>query len=435
MHLTGKTATTLIYLSYSRYQVTAFSTLTTRHSPFQNFVSRSVMPKTRSGRNTWLPSRPSEQNVITSSKIDFSVFAYSSKGPDNGESKPSIKTDTSKVKNEATLPPSTLNRSGALNNTAEAKSKIKQEETNQNVMSTPKRSVSRKVSTKSESNNKPKATTPKRKKTPSLTSSSSRKRQRIKPGSLTPPKNWEATYAIVEELRSDRTAPLDSDGGEALPETHLGKKVYRFQVLIALMLSSQTKDAVVGDAIRGLQKHGLTPENIHKTDPETLNRLIFKVGFRNNKTKFIKNTVEILVNEYDGDIPATADDMMKLPGIGPKMAYIIENVAWGISSGIGVDTHMHRIFNVLNWVKSKTPEQTREQLEGWLPKERWSEVNMLWVGFGQESQQQKEKILNKALACSKPIEALDLLKKVGVDLKKEGKKFGLEERIEGVYNM
>ena len=100
-----------------------------------------------------------------------------------------------------------------------------------------------------------------------------------------------------------------------------------------------------------------------------------------------------------------------------------------------IDTHMHSIFKELNWVKSKTPEQTREQLEGWLPKERWSEVNMLWVGFGQESQQQKEKILNKALACSKPIEALGLLKEVGVDLKKEGKKFGLEERIEGVYNM
>lgn len=95
---------------------------------------------------------------------------------------------------------------------------------------------------------------------------------------------------------------------------------------------------------------------------------------------------------------------------------------------------MHRIFNILKWVESKTPEQTREQLEGWLPKERWCEVNMLWVGFGQESQQQKEKILKKALACSKPIEALGLLKKVGVDLKKEGKKFGLEERIKDVYS-
>merc|ERR1712232_1137745 len=105
-------------------------------------------------------------------------------------------------------------------------------------------------------------------------------------------------------------------------------------------------------------------------------------------------------------------------------AYIIENIAFGTSSGIGVDTHMHRIFNDLKWVKSKTPEETREQLEGWLPKEKWSGVNMLWVGFGQESQQQKEKILKKALNSTSPGEALRLLKRVGVDLKKEGKKFG-----------
>jgi len=99
-----------------------------------------------------------------------------------------------------------------------------------------------------------------------------------------------------------------------------------------------------------------------------------------------------------------------------------------------VDTHMHRIFNDLKWVTSKTPEQTREQLEGWLPKEKWSEINMLWVGFGQESQQQKEKILKKALASSKPVEALGLLKKVGLDINKEAKKYGLEEVMKKAYN-
>ncbi len=280
--------------------------------------------------------------------------------------------------------------------------------------------------------------TPKRK-TPStnrrtVTNSSPRKRKRIEPGSLDPPKDWLRLYAIVEELRQDRTAPLDSDGGEVLPERHRGEKVYRFQVLVALMLSSQTKDATVGEAMRALQKHGLTAENIHATDTEVLNGLIRKVGFHNNKTKYLKKAAETLIQEYGGDIPPTADEMMKLSGVGPKMAYIIENIAFGTSSGIGVDTHMHRIFNDLNWVKSKTPEQTREQLEGWLPKGKWGEVNMLWVGFGQESQQQKEKILKKALSSTTPVEALRLLKRVGVDLKKEGKKFGLEGEIKRVLS-
>ena len=291
-----------------------------------------------------------------------------------------------------------------------------------------------KSANKSEDNEKITTPSSRKKKSPK-TSSSSRKRQRIIPGSLDPPKNWEKIYSIVEELRADKTAPLDTDGGEALPERHLGEKVYRFQVLVALMLSSQTKDAVVGDAMRAMQKHGLTVENIHATDALVLNGLINKVGFHNNKTKYLKQVAEILINEYDCDIPPTADEMIKsLSGVGPKMAYIVENVAFGISTGIGVDTHMHRIFNDIKWVNSKTPEQTREQLEGWLPKERWIEVNMLWVGFGQESQQQKEKILKKALKSSRPIEALNLLKKVGLNVAKEGKKYGLEDDIKNAYN-
>jgi len=267
---------------------------------------------------------------------------------------------------------------------------------------------------------------------PDCTPTSSRKKQKILPGSLEPPKNWEVIYSIVEELRADRSAPLDTDGGEALPERHLGEKVYRFQVLVALMLSSQTKDAVVGETMRILQKHGLTVDNIRATDSVKLNSLIKKVGFHNNKTKYLKQVAEILVRDYDSDIPSTAEDMMNLPGIGPKMAYIIENVAFGRSTGIGVDTHMHRIFNDLKWVNSKTPEQTREQLEGWLPLEKWGEVNMLWVGFGQESQQQKEKIIKKALKSSQPAEALNLLQMVGVNVLKEAKKFDLEHEVQKI---
>ena len=167
---------------------------------------------------------------------------------------------------------------------------------------------------------KPRIVTPKRKSpAKTRTSSSSRKRQRIEPGSLKPPKNWEQLYSIVEELRADRTAPLDSDGGEALPERDQGDKVYRFQVLVALMLSSQTKDATVGEAMRALQKHGLTVENIHATESEVLNGLIRKVGFHNNKTVYLKKAAEMLINDYNGDIPPTAEEMMKLAGVGPKM--------------------------------------------------------------------------------------------------------------------
>lgn len=271
-----------------------------------------------------------------------------------------------------------------------------------------------------------------RKRSKSAPGSSPRKRSKIAPGSRAPPENWERTYALVAELRADRTAPVDTDGGSALPETHLGPRVQRFQILTALMLSSQTKDAVVGAAMRRLQRRGLTVERIHAMEDDALNDVIGKVGFHNNKTKYLKQTAALILARYDGDIPPTAEEMMTLPGVGPKMAYLVEYHAFGTVTGIGVDVHMHRIFNALKWVESKTPEQTRVQLEGWLPKRHWGTINELWVGFGQEVQQQKEKTLRKALACSAPREALGLVQMLQLDVQKEGRRFGLEEDIRRV---
>eukprot|EP00532_Pseudo-nitzschia_australis_P009843 CAMPEP_0168233944 /NCGR_PEP_ID=MMETSP0140_2-20121125/17993_1 /TAXON_ID=44445 /ORGANISM="Pseudo-nitzschia australis, Strain 10249 10 AB" /LENGTH=526 /DNA_ID=CAMNT_0008166685 /DNA_START=238 /DNA_END=1818 /DNA_ORIENTATION=- len=255
------------------------------------------------------------------------------------------------------------------------------------------------------------------------------------------PNGWRETYALVQELRKDKTAPCDYMGAEALvvplpckdedgDESVLLEdydKTARFQTLIALMLSSQTKDAMVGKAMQNLRdtsdgSGGLTVLSILAMDPEVLNSKIFSVGFRNNKTKYIKQVAQILHDEHNGDIPSTADEMIRnLPGIGPKMAYIIENICWNKQTGIGVDTHMQRLFPKIGWVSpnTKNPEQTRKQLESWLPHEFWGEVNLLWVGFGQEVQQEKQKSLRKALQSSHPSEALNLLKSIEFDIRKE----------------
>lgn len=253
-----------------------------------------------------------------------------------------------------------------------------------------------------------------------------------------PPQDWLEVYSLVQELRQDRTAPCDSMGCEAVAtrdEKNLPN--YRFQVLVALLLSSQTKDAVVADAIQRMKNDGfLTIESLRRPDITAdflANNHLAKVGFRNNKAKYLKEIVELLHQNYNSDIPPTAPQMMELPGIGPKMAYICESVAWDpdAPSGIGVDTHMHRLFNQLGWVKAaKTPEQTRMQLERWLPIEHWKTVNLLWVGFGQEVQQEKHKILSKALACSRPAQALRLLQRCGLDLKKEGTKYDMYTDIQ-----
>ena len=252
-----------------------------------------------------------------------------------------------------------------------------------------------------------------------------------------PPNKWQEIYGLVEELRQDRTAPCDSMGCEALATRNEGDLPgYRFQVLVALLLSSQTKDAMVSEAVQLMKKddilsiHGLRQPNV--TLDDLSEKYLGKVGFRNNKAKYLKQVVDILHKDYRNDIPPTAAQMMELPGIGPKMAYICEAVAWDpdVPSGIGVDTHMHRLFNQLGWVKAKTPEQTRIQLESWLPIQKWKTVNLLWVGFGQEVQQHKSKILKKALQCSRPAPALRLLQRCGVELKKDGTKHNLYTQIQ-----
>lgn len=197
------------------------------------------------------------------------------------------------------------------------------------------------------------------------------------------------------------------------------------------MLSSQTKDAQVAQAMGRLKesKGGLTADNVNGMDEETLKSLIYGVGFHNNKTKFIKKVASICVEEHGGDIPETVEGLCSLPGVGPKMAYIVMSVAWDKVVGVGIDTHMHRIFNKLSWVSTKNPTKTQEQLESWLPRKYWKDINELWVGFGQEVQQEKEKSLKKALSSSRPRDALQLMKKCGLDYAKEGKRYGMEEEI------
>jgi len=154
------------------------------------------------------------------------------------------------------------------------------------------------------------------------------------------------------------------------------------------MLSSQTKDTVTAVAMKNLQDNllgGFTLDSIIAVDPVTLNELIAKVGFHNNKTKFIKQTAVLLKEKWGGDIPETIEGMISLPGVGPKMAYLCMSAAWGRDEGIGVDVHVHRITNLWRWhgpKGTKTPEETRASLEAWLPKEKWHDINHLLVGFG-----------------------------------------------------
>ncbi|XP_038275292.1 endonuclease III-like protein 1 [Dermochelys coriacea] len=200
------------------------------------------------------------------------------------------------------------------------------------------------------------------------------------------PGNWKQQLDNIREMRQNKDAPVDQMGAEKCFDSSAPPEVMRYQVLLSLMLSSQTKDQVTSAAMSRLREHGLTVDNVLQTDDVTLGRLIYPVGFWKNKVKYIKQTTAILKQQYGSDIPSTVAELVNLPGVGPKMAHLVMDIAWNNVTGIGVDTHVHRISNRLKWVKkeTKTPEETRVALEDWLPRDLWSEINWLLVGFGQQ---------------------------------------------------
>ncbi|XP_031623931.1 endonuclease III-like protein 1 isoform X2 [Contarinia nasturtii] len=199
------------------------------------------------------------------------------------------------------------------------------------------------------------------------------------------PNNWRQLLANIREMRKERNAPVDTMGCDKCYDEHSDEKTKRFHHLVALMLSSQTKDSVTYEAMSRLKRHGLTPEKMIATSTSELEQLLYPVGFYKTKAKNIQKTSQVLIDKFGSDIPNSLEGLVSLPGIGPKCAHICMRVAWNIVTGIGVDTHVHRIANRLKWVpkETKEPEQTRIALEKWLPYEDWTDVNELLVGFGQ----------------------------------------------------
>ncbi|KAI4901590.1 hypothetical protein NFI96_012107 [Prochilodus magdalenae] len=200
------------------------------------------------------------------------------------------------------------------------------------------------------------------------------------------PPDWRKQLSFIREMRSGRDAPVDQMGAEKCFDPQASPEVMRYQVLVSLMLSSQTKDQVTAAAMQRLRAHSLSVGTILQMDDDTLGKLIYPVGFWRTKVKYIKQATEMIHQEFGGDIPKTVEGLVRLPGVGPKMAHLAMAIAWNQVSGIGVDTHVHRICNRLGWTRTKTknPEETRRALEAWLPRDLWQEINWLLVGFGQQ---------------------------------------------------
>lgn len=154
------------------------------------------------------------------------------------------------------------------------------------------------------------------------------------------------------------------------------------QYLVATMLSAQSTDVQVNKVTTELFKKYRTPEDYASADPLQLQQDIFQVGYYRQKTKHLQATCRMLIEEFDGKVPHTMEELIRLPGVGRKTANIVLNRAFSIVEGIAVDTHVFRIARRLGFSEGQNPTQVEIDLIELLPRNLWGRVNRLFISHG-----------------------------------------------------
>ena len=156
-----------------------------------------------------------------------------------------------------------------------------------------------------------------------------------------------------------------------------------FEVLIATMLSAQTRDAVTAAASARLFKAARTPHAIARLTERRIEQLIYPVSFYRNKATHVRETSRILAEQFDSRVPSTMAELLTLPGVGRKTANLVLILSFESKRNICVDTHVHRISNRLGWVRTRTPEETEQALYTNTARRWWPYINLYMVTWGQ----------------------------------------------------
>lgn len=155
-----------------------------------------------------------------------------------------------------------------------------------------------------------------------------------------------------------------------------------YKILISTMLSLRTKDSTTRDASMRLFEKAENPKDMLKLSEEEIAKLIYPVGFYRVKAKNILEVSKTIIDDYNGKVPDEIDELLKLRGVGRKVANLVVTEAFD-KYGICVDTHVHRISNRFGYVSTKKPEQTEFALRKKLPKKYWRVYNDTLVIYGQ----------------------------------------------------
>lgn len=186
--------------------------------------------------------------------------------------------------------------------------------------------------------------------------------------------NWDQ---IFKEIRT----ALGFESTDQLPPMQAGSE-NSFRVLIGTIISLRTRDEVTFEATDRLFAVAEDPKSILNMDHGEIEELIYPAGFYRNKAQTILEISRRLMEEYNGKVPDTFNELTGLKGVGPKTANLVLSYSFG-KPAIVVDVHVNRIPNRLGWIETQKPEASEKELKKIVPRRLWGDLNPLLVTFGQ----------------------------------------------------
>lgn len=157
-----------------------------------------------------------------------------------------------------------------------------------------------------------------------------------------------------------------------------------YQLLVAVILSAQCTDARVNMVTPKLFEKYPTLEELAEGRVQEIEKIIKSIGFSGSKSRHLKNMAQRVVEEYKGELPQTLEELITLAGVGRKTANVLLGTAWGIPSGVVVDTHVRRISNRLGLTTSQNPEVIERDLTALLPEKEWIMYSHRMIHHGRQ---------------------------------------------------
>jgi endonuclease-3 len=187
-------------------------------------------------------------------------------------------------------------------------------------------------------------------------------------GAGTDPKRVAAILAKLEEAYPNATCELNHHNA--------------FELLIATILSAQCTDVRVNQVTETLFKKYPSPEAFAYATPSELEKEIRPTGFFRNKTKSVMGASKAVIEQFGGQVPRRMEEMLTLPGVARKTANVVLGTAYGIASGVVVDTHVQRLSSRLDLTRNEDPKKIEQDLMAIIPQSKWIQFShqLIWHG-------------------------------------------------------